>query len=301
MSTLQTRTGLIAALGAFLSWGLLPVYWKGLQHVPSYEILCHRIVWSAVFLALLLTLNKSWNEVRAIFTNPKSLRILGLSTILVSSNWFLYIWAVNAGHVVQVSLGYYICPLMNVFWGFVFFRDSLARPQWVAIGLACAGVLLQLVAYGNLPWIALSLAGTFSLYGLARKVVPVRTLPGLFFETLMVTAPAAVYLLWLEASAPAGGALFHAGLASDALLLGAGVATALPLVFFSTAAKRLKLATLGVMQYMAPTGQFLLGVFVYREPFDEIMLFSFCFIWLGVAVYALHGLRTLRAASPRHS
>lgn len=291
-----TRTGLLAALAAFASWGLLPVYWKGLAHVPAYEILCHRIVWSALFLAALLTLTHGWGEVRAIFAaRGKVLRSLGVSTLLITANWFLYIWAVNAGHVVDVSLGYYICPLMSVFLGFVAFKDRLARPQWIAICLAAGGVLVQVAARGALPWISLTLASTFSLYGLARKTTPVRTIPGLFFETLASTFPAAGYLIWTEVNGQ--GALFHAGLASDVLLLGAGAATAVPMVFFSLAARRLKLATLGLMQYVAPTGQFLLGVFVYREPFNPLMLVSFCFIWAGVGMYAVHGLRTRNQAA----
>ncbi|MFW6323721.1 MAG: EamA family transporter RarD [Desulfovibrionales bacterium] len=284
----QTSTGLAAGLAAFLAWGLLPVYWKAVQTVPAFEILCHRIVWSAVFSALILTFQKRWAEIKTAFQRSANRRYLLLSGSLVATNWGVYIWAVNSGHVVQASLGYYINPLVNVILGFLFFGDRPRPLQKVAILAATLGVLNIVVSFGRLPWISLVLAFSFGLYGLARKKMKVESLPGLFIETTALAIPAGGYLLWL---AHAGtGALGQAGWTIDALLLGAGAVTSMPLLAFTFAARRLSLVTVGILQYLAPTCMFLLGVFAYGEPFTPVHLITFLLIWVGVAIYTVEGI-----------
>ncbi len=287
-----SRAGVPAALIAFLIWGLLPIYWKALAAVPPMQILCHRVAWSLVFLALVVTVRRGWGPLRRALTSRRDLALLAVSSVLVSSNWFLYIWSVNNGHVVESSLGYYINPLVNVLLGFLFFRDRLSRVQAMAIGLATLGVLNMVWQFGRAPWIALTLAVSFGLYGLVRKVASVESVHGLFYETLVLGLPAVGYLVWEEAHGV--GALGHLGLGQDLLMAGAGVVTATPLVLFAFAARRLRLATVGVMQYIAPTGMFLLGVFVYGEAFTTVHLTTFALIWAGVALYTADGLRSLR-------
>ncbi|WP_028587011.1 EamA family transporter RarD [Desulfocurvus vexinensis] len=289
-----SHTGIAAGLCAFLIWGLLPVYWKALGAVPPLELLCHRIVWSLVFLALVVTLRRGWAGVAHALRSRRDVLLLAVSSMLVSANWFLYIWAVNNDHVVESSLGYYINPLVNVLLGFLVFRDRLRRVQTMAILLATAGVLNMVWHFGRAPWLALVLALTFGLYGLARKVAAVESLNGLLFETLVLGLPATGYL-WLR-EAQGLGALGHLGWSTDLLLAGAGVVTATPLLLFAFAARRLRLSTVGVLQYLAPTGMFLLGVFVYREPFTSAHMLTFLLIWAGVALYTADGLRSLRPA-----
>ncbi|WP_461208732.1 EamA family transporter RarD [Desulfocurvus sp. DL9XJH121] len=293
----RTR-GAASATLAFLLWGLLPVYWKCLGQVPALEILCHRIVWSLAFVALALAATRRFGELRAALASRRTVGILCLTSALVSVNWFTYIWAVNAGHVVEASLGYYINPLVNVVLGFMFLGERPGRVQVLAILLAAAGVSVQVLAHGQVPWIALLLAVSFGLYGLARKVVRVESLPGLFFETAALGLPAAIWLLHLGLTGQ--GALGSQGTGTDALLVGAGVVTALPLAAFAHAARRLSLVTVGVFQYMAPTCMFLLGVFVYREPFSQAHLMTFLLIWAGIAVYTADGYARLRRLRTAH-
>jgi len=290
-------TGIGAAIGAFLIWGLLPMYWKALSAVPALQILCHRIVWSLVFLALVVTVRRGWGGVRQALRSRRDVLLLAAGSVLISINWFLYIWAVNHGHVVESSLGYYINPLVNVLLGFAFFRDRLRRWQVVAIVLAAAGVLNLVWQFGRAPWIALALAVSFGMYGLVRKVATVESVNGLFFETLVLGLPAAGYLGWQEMQGL--GALGHLDIGTDLLLISAGVVTATPLVLFAFAARRLRLATVGVLQYIAPTGMFLLGVFAYGEPFSPAHLTTFALIWAGIALYTADGLRGLRRPRPR--
>lgn len=292
MTLSRTTTGLLGAAAAFFGWGILPVYWKALKQVPSEELICHRIIWCMVFSALVLTLQKRWGAVREIATQKRSLLLLCCSAVLVFANWFIYVWAVNADHVVDASLGYYINPLVNVLLGWLAFRDGLNRAQSLAIVLAAAGVGVSLVHFGKLPWIALSLAFSFGTYGLVRKVVRTEPLPGLFFETLLLTLPCAGFLLWRGVNG--NGALGHLDVSHTLLLLGSGAITALPLLSFSFAVRRLRLVTVGVMQYIAPTCMFLLGVFVYGEPFGLAQGVTFACIWAGVGVYLTDGFRSYR-------
>lgn len=291
----ETTSGFAAALGAFILWGLLPIYWKALISVDPFEILCHRIIWSLLFIALILTIKRRWTETFVPLRSPKNLGILILSSLCIGANWLLYIWAVNTNHILETSLGYYINPLVNVFFGFLFFRERLSRMQCIAIGLAALGVLNSVVSYGELPWISLVLAVSFSFYGVLRKVASVESLPGLFLET-MVLAPAALY--YLTHLQMTGTSDFLAGdMKVNILLIGAGAVTALPLIGFAFGARRLQLTTLGILQYSAPSIAFLLGVFVYGEPFGPTHMLTFALIWAGLAVYTgdtIHSIRKQR-------
>jgi chloramphenicol-sensitive protein RarD len=290
----ETLAGVFYAGMAFLIWGISPVYWKAMQQVPALEIVTHRVVWSFFFLIAVTLIQKRWLQFKAALQTPRTMLVLMLTTILVSSNWLLYIWAVNAGYMLQASLGYYINPLVNVLLGMVFLKERLRRPQALAVLLACGAVVFRTVSYGEPPWIALTLGFTFGLYGLIRKVAPVGSLVGLTVETLLLTAPGMAYLLYLEWRGT--GALFHGSLALDALLIGTGVFTAVPLLFFNLGARRLNLSTVGLMQYIAPSGMFLLAVLVYGEPFTAVQGWTFVLIWTALAIYSIDSVRTYRAA-----
>jgi len=288
----ESSRGFAAAFASFLAWGLLPVYWKSLIAVGPFEILCHRIWWSLVFISIVLTVKRRWPETFAPLSSPRNLLILACSSLCIGGNWLLYIWSVNTGHVVATSLGYYINPLVNVLFGFIFFRERLNGYQYAAIGLAALGVLNSVISNGELPWISLTLAVSFACYGLLRKIASVESLPGLFLETMVLAPVALGYLIWLGANGTGGFLTISAG--TDLLLVGAGAATALPLIGFAFGARRLQLSTLGVLQYTAPSIAFLLGVFVYKEPFGPENLVTFALIWTGLALYTFDSVRALR-------
>ena len=287
--------GLLAGMGAFTLWGILPVYWKGLSAVPAAEILCHRILWSFVFVALFLTLSRRWPEVSSLLRSRKSVLLLGLSSLMLSINWLTYIWGVNAGFVIEASLGYYINPLVNVLLGCLVFRDRLRPLQVMAILLAAAGVLNIVFNYGQIPWIALVLAFTFAAYGLIRKVVRTESLPGLWLETAIISGPALIFLLL----SPGRGSFAAMGLQTDILLIGAGLITSLPLLLFAFSARRLRLVEVGILQYIAPTMMFLLGLLVFKEPFSPARLISFIFIWAGIIIYMCESIWFLKKFSPK--
>lgn len=297
MNRSASATGALAAVFAFLVWGLFPLYWKALKSVSAGELLCHRIVWSAAFVALAISLSRRWAEVRAILADRRSTRLLLLSSLCISGNWFLYIWAVNAGHVVECSLGYYINPLVNALLGVVFLKDRLRPMQIGAILLAAAGVSVSVSGYGGFPWISLALALSFGFYGLLRKIVAVESLPGLFFETALLTLPGAAYVAYLEVTGAA--AFAHTDVSVNAMLVGAGLVTALPLVLFAFAARRISLPALGVAQYVAPTCMFLLGVFLYDEPLGATGIATFVLIWAGIVLYVGEGWAFMRRAGRR--
>jgi chloramphenicol-sensitive protein RarD len=279
--------GVLAALVAYTLWGLLPVYWKALQTVPALEILAHRTVWSLVFVLLVLAARRQWAWLRRVARNRRTLLAFLGSGCLLGLNWFIYIWAVNAGHIVDASLGYFINPLISVLLGVIFLHERLRRWQVVAIGLATAGVVFLTLGFGAFPWIALSLALTFGFYGLLRKTAPLGSLEGLTLETAFMSILALSYLLYLEA---AGSASFgHAGIPTSLLLAFTGVVTAFPLLMFGFAARRVTLATVGILQYIAPTLQFLLGILVYDEPFTRERLLGFAAIWLALLIYSTEG------------
>jgi chloramphenicol-sensitive protein RarD len=276
--------GIAAAGAAFGIWGILPLYWKALSHIGAVEILAHRILWSVLFAGIMLRVLGRYREVGESIHSVRQIWILGAGSLFIAINWLTYIFGVNAGRVLECSLGYYINPLVNVMLGFVIFGDRPRRVQWLAIGLAAAGVGVQLVVFGRLPWVALVLAFSFGMYGATRKIVQAGPLPCLFMETLVLSVPAALYL-----GSVSGGEIMAFDPATTALLAGCGIVTTVPLWLFAVGARRLTLPTLGIMQYIAPTGMFLLGVLVFDEPFTIPSLVTFLFIWSGVAVYSLEG------------
>jgi len=283
-SSRDALLGLVAAACAFSVWGLLPVYWKFLIHVPALEIITHRVVWSVAFLLILIGLSRHLSQLISVFRNRRALGALSVTTLLLAVNWLIYVWAVNSGHVLQASLGYYINPLVNVLLGMIVLKERLRRLQVAAVLLAAGGVMILTVHYGRLPWIALTIACSFGLYGLIRKVAPVGSAEGLTVETLLLTVPGLVYLLYLERGGI--GAFLHSGLRIDLLLIGTGPITAIPLLLFTAGARRIPLSTVGLLQYIAPSGMFLLAVFVYCEPFAVAQVWTFVLIWTALGIYS---------------
>lgn len=291
----QHRSGLLAAIGAFLFWGVFPLYLNLLAAVPALEILAHRILWCCVFVLGWIAVRGELGAIRAALANPGSRLRLAGSGVLISINWLTYVWAINNGHVIDASLGYFINPLVSVLLGVVVLSERLNRAQWTAVGIAAAGVIYLALVTGRPPWISLVLAFSFGLYGLIRKVVAVESLPALATETLVLTPLAAGYLLWLGLHG--SGAFGRLGMSTDLLLLGSGIATAVPLALFAYGARRIPLSTVGLTQYLAPTMQFLLGVFFFGEPFTRARAIGFTLIWCALAIYAADGLRRSRTAA----
>jgi len=284
--------GILYGASAYLMWGIFPIYFKLLHEVPAVQILGHRVVWSLLFLLVLIA---AFREGRALCQSASNLRTLLtylLAALLLAANWLTYIWGVNAGYVVETSLGYFINPLVNVVLGVIILRERLRLAQWVPVGLAAAGVIYLTILYGTLPWIALALAFTFASYGLVKKLAPLGALHSLTLETGLLFVPALGYLLWMAMIGE--GAYIHQGAAITLLLSLAGVITAIPLLLFGAAARRVPLSTMGILQFIAPTCQFLLGVFVYGEAFTLVRLVGFLCIWLALLLYIGEGLITLR-------
>jgi chloramphenicol-sensitive protein RarD len=279
----EDRSGLIAAIAAFGTWGVIPGYWKLFITVSASEILAHRFVWTTGFLVGLLSWQRRWPELREALRSRRALFYCLGSGLAISVNWFCFIWAVNIGRVLETSLGYFMTPLMNVLLGATFLREKLTRLQFLSVLLALAGVLNLTFGYGRFPWLALTLCVSFGLYGLLRKKSGVRPIPGLFLETTLLTPIAAAYLVYLQRGGNA--ALNSANWSMVLLLISTGVVTGLPLVWFGHAARHLRLTTLGFLQYLAPTCSFFLGVFVFHEPFTRAHLVTFTFIWIAVALF----------------
>lgn len=282
------KPGTLAALAAYILWGLLPVYWKAVEHVPAQEILSHRIVWSLAVTLGLLALRRRWGWLKQAALRPASLLPYVGTAALLTLNWFVYIWANNNGHIVETSLGYFINPLVNVLLGVVFLRERMRPWQWAAIGLAFIGVAYMTLNYGQPPWIALVLAFSFGFYGLIRKTGSLESVQGLTVETGLMFLPAFIYLAYLGSRGT--GAFGQAGVSTNLLLGLAGFVTAIPLILFAYGARRVQLTTLGVLQYAAPTGQFLLGVVVYGESFTQARAIGFSLIWLALLLYSVEGL-----------
>jgi chloramphenicol-sensitive protein RarD len=298
---LRISSGVPAAALAYILWGLFPLYIKQIEVVPALEIVAHRSVWCLVFMLLLLAAMRRFAWLREVLRQPRTLGIFTLSALLLSGNWLIYVWAVNHGRVLDASLGYFINPLVNVMLGYLVLHERPRAGQWAAVGIAALGVLWLAVGAGNLPWIALTLAASFGCYGLLRKTAPLGAIEGLTLETL-VMAPLMVALLGWYALGGFGGAgrFAHGDLALDGWLLLAGPLTAIPLLLFAYGARRVTLATLGLLQYLGPSIQFLLGVFLYKEPFDPARGIGFALIWAALVVYSAEGLWQMRrsAAAP---
>lgn len=287
------RTGLLYALAAYLAWGFLPVYFRALAAVPPLEILAHRILWSVALLAVLVTLLRRWGEVARPLASRRGRLVLLATTSLISVNWLVYIWAVHAGRVLEASLGYFVNPLVNVLLGVIFLREPLSRRQKLAVAIAAVGVAVLVLSAGRLPWVALVLALTFGTYGLLRKVERIDAVGGLFLETGLVAPLAALWLLLLSRS---GEGHFGSDLWTSALLAAAGVITALPLIWFALGVQRLRLSTIDLLQYVAPSLQFSIAVFLFRERFTAAHGAAFACIWGSLALYTADTLSRLRRA-----
>ena len=282
------RTGILSAALAFLCWGLFPLYFHALGEVPTLQILAHRMLWSLAFLLIVLTLRKQWRWLEQV-RQPRVFWSFVASAILLAGNWLLYIWAVNNGHVIDASLGYFITPLFNIMLGFLILKERLRPLQWAVIGIAALGVAWLTLHAGNVPWIALGLAASFGGYGLLRKTAALGALEGLSFETMVLFPVAAVYIGWLTLH----GDNAFINTASDStrwLLVAAGPITAIPLLLFASGARKIPLSILGLLQYLGPTIQFLLGVLLFKEAFTNERLVGFALIWGALILFAGEGL-----------
>ena len=288
----KTLIGALYALGCFCLWGLNPVYFKTVASVPVIEVLAHRVIWSVPFLVILVALSRRWPHVADVLRNRRARSILMLTALILATNWSLYIWAVASAQIVQSGLGYYINPLVNMLLGTLVLRERLRPWQWAAVGLASAGVLNLAIAYGEVPWLGLGLAGTFAVYGLLRKIVAVEALAGLFIETVMLFPFAACALIFLP------GSFGRIDWATNLMLILAGPVTFLPLLWFTCAARRLKLSVLGFFQFISPSCQFLLAIFVFGEHFGPAHYVTFACIWTAIAIFSL-GPRFARSSALR--
>jgi chloramphenicol-sensitive protein RarD len=286
--------GILSGLGAYLIWGFIPVYFKLLQAVPAVEIMFHRVIWSLILLMVLITLRQQWTPLRQALRQPRLLGIYSLSALLLAANWWIYIYGVNAGQVVETSLGYFINPLLSVALGVIFLGERPRPLQWLPVGLATLGVLYLTLQYGRLPWIALSLAFSFGFYGLIKKVAPLGSLNGLTLETLLLSLPALGYLLALEFSGQ--GVFLHTTWENNLLLVLVGIVTAVPLLLYGVAARSIPLWMLGLLQYLAPTCQFLVGVLLYKEPFSPAQMVGFGIIWVALLIFSGESLMNWKRA-----
>ncbi|MDL2357104.1 MAG: EamA family transporter RarD [Pseudomonadota bacterium] len=282
------RTGITNATLAFLCWGLFPLYFHALNAVPPGQILAHRVLWSLLFLAIVLTVRRQWAWLPAVLRQPRVIASFVASAVLLSANWLVYIWAVNNGHVIEASLGYFINPLVNIMFGYLLLKERLRAGQWAAIGIAALGVAWLTWQAGTVPWIALILASTFGAYGLMRKTAKLGALEGLSFETMVLFPLALGYVIWL--SLHGENSFANSGVQTRALLVAAGPITAIPLLLFASGARKIPLSVLGLLQYISPTIQFLLGVWLFHEAFTAARAVGFALIWSALALYAAEGL-----------
>jgi len=294
LSKKLSAEGLLAAFSAFVIWGAFPLYLKPLLGVPSLQIICHRIVWACVVVFGWLLVRGELGELRKPLTSPAILWRLAASALLITINWLGFVWGVGHGHVLEASLGYFINPLVNVLLGVVILRERLNTAQWTAVGIAAAAVVYLTVATGSVPWIALTLAASFSTYGFIRKVVHVEALQGLAVETLALLPLAAGYLIWCEMMGT--GALGHSSVLVNALLLGCGPMTAVPLFLFAFGARLIPYSTVGLLLYVAPSLQLLVGIFLYHEPFFGPRALGFVLIWAALLIYVGDGVWRARKA-----
>ncbi|PLS14850.1 EamA family transporter RarD [Bacillus sp. M6-12] len=288
MKLSNEKEGAFYAALSYLLWGIIPIYWKWLDHVSAGEILAHRVFWSFVFMIGLLLFTKKWPQFRLylkeIKQNKKKFWALLIASLLVTGNWGIFIWAVNSNHILETSLGYYINPLVSVLLGVVVLKEKLSGAQIFAFSLAGIGVLILTVHFGTFPWVALSLAITFALYGLAKKLINADSSIGLTLETMMVTPLALGYIIYILFT---GSSMFVGTISTSLLMVGGGIVTALPLLYFAKGAQKIPLSMLGLLQYIAPTLQLTVGVFLFHESFTKVHLLAFLFIWSALAVYSL--------------
>lgn len=301
MDNQSTRKGILYGAVAYMMWGFLPLYWKLVQNVSADEILAHRFVWSFVFMLIVLGLGKRWKEfgreVKILLQHPKSLMMLIIVALLISINWFLYIWAVNHGHIIETSLGYYMNPLVSILLGLIVMKEKLNFWQFVSVGLATIGVLFLTVQLESFPWIAITLALSFGIYGLAKKMTNYEATVGLTMETMVITPLALMYLIYLAFS---GNMSFGTGdISLTLLLMGGGAMTALPLLYFAKGAKLIPLTTLGFLQYVAPTISLCIGVFLYNEQFTKAHAIAFSFIWTAIIIFSFAKTKVMTKLQPK--
>lgn len=289
------RGGITAAIGCYLIWGFLPLYFRAVSHVSPFEVIANRILWSLILLLLILSLRGTFGNFIRMLGNGKTLLALTGTSTLIAINWLTYVWAVNNEHVVAASLGYFLNPLVNILLGFVILKERLGRFQWIAVGLTAIGVAIMAGSALDTLWISLALAFSFGFYGLVRKMTAATALQGLAAETLILTPPALAYMAWLAAS---GSLALGMDVTTTGLLALSGVVTSVPLLLFAVATKRMAYSTLGLVQFIAPTLQFLLGIFVFGETLNSGQLWSFVLIWAGLVLYTVDSLRQARSAHP---
>jgi chloramphenicol-sensitive protein RarD len=281
------RKGIWYAVAAYTIFGFFPLYWKLLEHVSPLQTVSHRILWSCVFLLALMAATGRWSSLRTAARSPRIVGVYAAAAAAIAINWLIYIWAVNAGFVVQAALGYFILPLVHVVLGVMLLGERLRRAQWVAVGLAAAGVIYLTIVYRTPPWIALSLALSFGLYGLLKKTAPLDALQGLSLETSVLALPALAFLLFENHAGR--GAFGHVGPLLTLVMIGAGPVTSIPLLLFAAAARRIPLSLMGMLQYINPSIQFLLGVFLYKEPFTRGQFVGFACVWAALVLFAGEG------------
>lgn len=274
--------GILNGLAVYVMWGFFPIYWKYLHSVPAVQVIGHRIGWSFLLLITIILISRQWNDFRSVL-KPKVIGIYAIAAILLTVNWLVYVWGVNAGFIVETSLGYFINPLLSVSLGVLFLRERLRPAQWFPVAIAAIGVIYLTAVYGRLPWIALTLAFSFGIYGLVKKLAPLGPLYGLTLETGIVFPVALIYLLMVEFSGT--GSFLHTDALTNILLIGAGAVTTIPLLLFASAAKQIPLSMIGLLQYVAPTLQFLIGVFIYKEPFDRAHFIGFGIVWVALVIF----------------
>jgi chloramphenicol-sensitive protein RarD len=291
----ERRLGVVSGLTAYALWGLFPLYFPLLEPAGGLEIVAHRVLWSLLFVGLLLTALRRWPLVRAAVADRRTLLVLAGAAVLITGNWLVFVIGVNSGHVVETSLGYFINPLVSVVLGVLLFAERLRPLQWTAVGIAAVAVAVLTVDYGRPPWIALSLAFTFGLYGVMKKLVRVEAAPGLFLETAIVAVPAAVVLGILHGGGR--GTFGSLGAGHAVLLVCSGIATAIPLLLFAASARRIPLSTVGLLQYLTPSMHLVIGVAVYREPMPPVRLAGFAIVWLALALFTVDTLRHARASN----
>lgn len=276
--------GIGFGLLAYGIWGFFPLYFRQLSHISPMDVLSNRALWAFVFVGILLTLRRNWGKVLAVFRTPRQFAMLALAALLVGSNWLMFLWAVANQQVVASSLGYFLTPLVNVLLGLLVLKERLNRLEWLSVGFALAAIANEVIALGSLPWVSLFLAATFGTYGLVRKQVPVDALSGLWLETLAMLPVCGIYALWMAQS---GHLVFvPPDTSTAAWLLGAGILTALPLIFFAAATQRLDLATVGMLMYINPTMQFATAIWIFGEPMQTARLVSFGLIWIGLLIFS---------------
>jgi len=279
-------------------WGLFPLYFPLLEPAGGVEIVAHRVIWSLLFVAILLTARRRWAQVRAVLADRRALLVLAGASVCIAGNWLVFVVAVNSGHVVETSLGYFVNPLFSVVLGVVFFAERLRPLQWTAVGIAAVAVLVLTLDYGRPPWIAIALALSFGTYGLLKKLVRVDAVPGLFVETALVAVPASLFIVVLQAR---GDGTFGVGAGHSLLLVSSGIATAVPLLLFAAAARRIPLSTVGLLQYVTPLMQLSIGVFVDHEPMPPARLAGFAIVWVALAVFTADSVRNARARAARET